>query len=165
MTVSYVEPSMDAAIAGTWKDLKFKNNTDTPIFIEGYVKGGTVYFNIYGKETREPNRTVTYVSETLSSEQATGTNYVASDDPIGYINYVSAAHPKISAQLWKVVTENGTEVSREVVNHSEYVSSPETYSVGTASDDANATAKMQQAIGTQDLATINAVIQEIIYGY
>lgn len=165
MLVSYAEPSMDAAIADDVMDLVFKNNQEYPVYIEAIVGGGSLTFNIYGKETRDPNRTVTYVSETLSSEQATGTNYVASDDPIGYINYVSAAHPKISAQLWKVVTENGTEVSREVVNHSEYVSSPETYSVGTASDDANATAKMQQAIGTQDLATINAAIQEIIYGY
>ena len=31
MTVGYVKPSEDAAIAGTYKDLKFKNNYDTPI--------------------------------------------------------------------------------------------------------------------------------------
>lgn len=165
MIVSYAEPSMDAAIADDVMDLVFKNNQEYPVYIESIVGGGCITFNIYGKETRDPNRTVTYVSETLSNEPNEEKKYIESDDPIGYINFVSEAHPKLSAQLWKVVTENGTEVSREVVNHSEYVSSPETYSVGTASDDANATAKMQQAIGTQDLATINAAIQEIIYGY
>lgn len=34
MSVSYVKPSMDAAIAGTYKDLKVKNSYDTPIYIE-----------------------------------------------------------------------------------------------------------------------------------
>ena len=33
MIVSYVKPSDDAAIAGTYKDLKFKNNLDNPVYI------------------------------------------------------------------------------------------------------------------------------------
>ena len=35
MTVHYVPRSADAAIAGTHKDMKFKNTFDTPIYIEG----------------------------------------------------------------------------------------------------------------------------------
>ncbi len=38
MSVSYVKPSMDAAIAGTYKDLKVKNPYDTPIYVEGYTR-------------------------------------------------------------------------------------------------------------------------------
>lgn len=64
---------MDAAIADDVMDLVFKNNQEYPVYIEAIVGGGSLTFNIYGKETRDPNRTVTYVSETLSSEQATGT--------------------------------------------------------------------------------------------
>ena len=52
MTVAYVDPSADAAIAGTYKDLKFVNNYETPIYIEGAVNGGKLSFTIYGKETR-----------------------------------------------------------------------------------------------------------------
>lgn len=51
MVVSYVKPSMDAAIAGDYKDFKFKNNTDVPIYIQGGTYSGTLYFNIYGEET------------------------------------------------------------------------------------------------------------------
>ena len=51
MIVNYVKPSKDAAIAGDYKDLKFKNNTKYPIYIEGYVAGEEVHFNIYGKDT------------------------------------------------------------------------------------------------------------------
>lgn len=43
MLVHYVEPSMDAAIAGNYKDLKFKNNLDAPVYIEGYCSGGIIY--------------------------------------------------------------------------------------------------------------------------
>ena len=67
MSVSYVKPSMDAAIAGTYKDLKVKNPYDTPIYVEGYTKGKTLTFTIYGKETRPSNRTLAFESETLST--------------------------------------------------------------------------------------------------
>ena len=33
MVVSYVKPSMDAAIAGDYKDFKFRNDTEVPIYI------------------------------------------------------------------------------------------------------------------------------------
>ena len=62
MLVSYVEPSMDAAIAGDYKDLKFKNNLEDPIYIEGYVSGGNISFIIYGNDTRSENRTIKYKS-------------------------------------------------------------------------------------------------------
>ena len=57
MIVNYVDPSADAAIAGTYKDFKFTNNTDAPIYIEGYTKDRKVTFNIYGEEYRPANRT------------------------------------------------------------------------------------------------------------
>ena len=54
MTVHYVELSEDAAIAGTYKDFKFKNSTEYPIYIEGYTTSDKkITFNIYGKETRD----------------------------------------------------------------------------------------------------------------
>ena len=41
MIVTYVPASQDSAIAGTYKDLKFKNPYDTPIYMEGAVNGYT----------------------------------------------------------------------------------------------------------------------------
>lgn len=64
MIVTYVDPSKDAAIAEGLMDLRFANNTDYPIYISGYAYGGELTFTIYGHETRDPNRTVEYVSET-----------------------------------------------------------------------------------------------------
>ena len=69
MIVTYVKPSEDAAIAGTYKDLKITNNYGTPIYVEGYTSGKTLTFTIYGKETRPANRTFKFVSETLGTNR------------------------------------------------------------------------------------------------
>lgn len=68
MTVHYVPLSADAAISGTDKDLKFTNNLDHPIYIQGTAGGSSITFTIYGKEYRASNRKVEYVSQTLSVE-------------------------------------------------------------------------------------------------
>ena len=46
MIVTYVEPSRDAAIAGTVKDIKITNNYSTPIYVEGKTEGRTLTFTI-----------------------------------------------------------------------------------------------------------------------
>ena len=62
MTVHYVSLSADAAISGTDKDLKFTNNLDHPVYIQGVAGGNSITFTIYGKEYRASNRKVEYVS-------------------------------------------------------------------------------------------------------
>ena len=157
MLVGYVEPSMDAAIAGEVKDLKFKNNTDTPIYIEGYVSGAYITFNVYGKETRPASRTIKFESEVLSSTPA-GEKFQASGDPVGTIKKASSGYTGMKARLWKVVYENGVEVSRDVVNNSTYRASAAVYNVGTASDNAQAAAIVKNAVGSNNRATIEAAI-------
>lgn len=159
MLVSYVEPSMDAAIAGDFKDLKFKNNSDTPIYIEGYVSGAYITFNVYGKETRPASRTIKYVSEVVSSTPA-GEKFQASGDAVGTLKKASSGYTGMKAKLWKVVYENGVEVSRDVVNNSTYRASAAVYNVGIASDNAQAAAIVKNAIGSNNRATIEAAIAQ-----
>lgn len=132
MTVSYVEPAMDAAIAGTYKDLKFKNDTNAPIYIESYTKGRTITFNIYGEETRPSNRTIKYESEILE-KKAPGEDVITEDPtkPTSYRKVTQSAHYAYKANLWKIVYIDGKEVSREKVNYSSYRSSPKYVTVGT----------------------------------
>ncbi|NBH14998.1 hypothetical protein D3Z36_12640 [Lachnospiraceae bacterium] len=156
MIVSYVDPSADAAIAGTYKDLKFTNNTDAPIYIEGYTEGRELYFNVFGEETRPANREVSFVSETLSTTEP-GTQYQASSGhAIGYISQKQSSHTGYTAQLWKVVTVDGVEKSREIFNKSTYKASPRIVVVGTASANPEAVNAMNAAIGTQNEGAISA---------
>lgn len=162
MIVNYVDPSADAAIAeSAGKDFQFVNNTEYPIYIEGYTKDKKITFNIYGVETRDSGRTVIYESEVLEKKVPEQDNIVAdASQPIGFI-HTSAAHIGYKARLWKVVKENGVEVSREQVNSSNYQMSPQTVTVGTATDDPNFSQQIQAAIATNDTATIKNTIANI----
>lgn len=157
MLVSYVKPSMDAAIAGDFKDLKFKNNQNTPVYIEGYVSGGYITFNVFGKETRAANRKIEFVSEVVSSMPA-GEKFVATQDAVGTLKKASSGYEGMKAKLWKIVYENGTEVSRKVVNNSTYNASAAVYNVGTVSAYPEVTAAINSAIANQSRAEIEAAI-------
>ena len=130
MIVTYVEPSMDAAIAEGLMDLRFANDTDYPIYIEGGAWGGALTFTIYGHETRPADRYVQYVSETLDSSTAEGVKLVPKyDQNVGYLNQVQAPIGGLQAVLWKYVTYNG-ETTTEQVNSSTYQATPAIYEVG-----------------------------------
>ena len=159
MTVDYVKPSMDAAVAEGYKDLKLKNNTDAPIYIEGYTSGGKITFTIYGKNTNEEGRKVTYVSEVTSRTEAKK-KFVASGDAVGTLKKSSSGHDAIKAKLWKVVTVNGSEVSREAINNSNYRTSVAIWKVGTGTDNAEAKKVLTDAIATQDEAKIKEAIAQ-----
>jgi vancomycin resistance protein YoaR len=132
MTISYVSLSRDAAIAGTWKDLKFKNDTETPIVIEASTQGRTITFTIWGNETRDEGRKVKFETVVLN-EKAPGADVVTKDPSQleGYEYTTQSAHTGYSAELYKIVYENGVEVSRTRVNKSVYNPSPRYVTVGT----------------------------------
>lgn len=132
MTVGYVKPAMDAAIAGTYKDLKFKNNLEKPIYIQSYTSGRTITFIIYGEEVRDANRTIDFVSEVTSTIKPPK-DVVTKDSskPTTYKEVTQSAHEGFKAKLYKVIYENGKEVSREIVNSSNYSAAPAYITVGT----------------------------------
>ena len=157
MTVSYVPIAMDAAIAGDYMDLKFVNNTEAPIYIEGYTKNKNLYFNIYGEETRPSNRKISFETEILAIEDP-GTKFVGTADPVGTIKRVQSKHVGYTSKLWKIVTIDGVQDSRTQFNKSNYRSSPRIVNIGTASADPSITAEINAAIATGDEATIYEVI-------
>ena len=159
MIVTYVDPSADAAIAeSAGKDFKFINNKDYPIYIEGIISNKHITFNIYGKETRDSNRKVEYISEVLETNVPTSdTIYPDAGQPIGYI-VPESAHIGYKARLWKVVTENGVEVSRTQVNSSSYKMVPRIAVVGTSTADPNAYNEIMAAIGTGSIDHVKNVI-------
>lgn len=161
MTVNYVKPSRDAAIAEGSKDFKFKNNYETPILIQGYIDGSNhLQFYIYGKETRSENRKVEYESEVVERIEH-ATKYVAdSESGLGAMQEEGSGVDKVTARLWKIVYEDGKEVSRDVWNNSYYRSSDVTVKVGVKSDNKEASDLVKSAIKTQDKDEIKAAISE-----
>ena len=160
MIVTYVDPSADAAIAeSSGKDFKFVNNTDYPIYIEGSTSSDKhITFTIYGVETRDTaNREVIYESvvleRTVPEEEII---YTDESLPVGYCS-VQSAHIGYKAQLWKVVRENGVEVSREQINSSSYMKAPRSATVGVASEDEGARNAILAAVATNSIDEVKAV--------
>ena len=152
MSVSYVALSADAAIAeSTGMDFRFTNNLSYPIYIEGSTGGGYITFTIYGVETRDSGRKVSFESETLTETPSEGIT-VKEDASlaVGTVE-VTSGYTGYTAQLWKVVTVNGVEESREVFNKSTYNMTPTTVTVGTAG---TVTDELRAAMESGDLETI-----------
>lgn len=161
MAVAYVDPSRDAAIAGDYKDFRFQNNYKDPIYIEGGIDGANqLTFSIYGKETRKESRKIQFESETTHTEEP-GVRYQANADAaIGSIVAAGGGHTGRTARLWKIVIQDGKQVSRKIINNSTYNKSDQVISVGTKSSNAQASAIVRNAIGSQDRSKINAAISQ-----
>jgi len=97
MTVHYVPLSQDAMLAEGCSDFQFKNTTKAPLYIEGFAGGGSITFNVYGKETRNPKRKISFQTEGVFHSGA-GTG----------------------ASLYKYVYMNGKQVDRIFINSSFY---------------------------------------------
>jgi vancomycin resistance protein YoaR len=131
MLVSYVDPSDDAAIASGLKDFQFVNNLDYPIYIEGYCSNGWITMNVYGYEDRPSNRVISFESEILSQVDSQ-VSYTLSDDySAGTWKVMQSEHRGTEARLWKIVTVDGVEQSRDVFNTSSYRESPKEVTIGT----------------------------------
>ena len=139
LIVTYVEPSMDAAIAeDADMDMKFVNNTEYPVYIWGTAGDGEITFEVYGCETRDPDRSVAFISETLS---VTDCSKKFSADP--------------SASLGTMTV---TEAGHQIFNKSRYSMTPDLISVGTGGVTSG---PLIDAIEKDDESAINSEIEKI----
>ncbi|HIV16473.1 MAG TPA: VanW family protein [Candidatus Alectryocaccobium stercorigallinarum] len=155
LSVGYVDPSLDAAVAEGVKDFKFKNNTDYPIYIEGYISGETVTFNIYGCETRDPGRSLEFVGEVIGETEIETVYELDDSIPVGYYSE-SAGNTGTEAEAIKIVYQDGAEVSRETINYSKYNAQDHVVSIGTGGASDSQLAEIQAAVATQDMEQISA---------
>ncbi len=132
LRVGYVDASRDAAIAGTYMDFKFTNNTDYPIFIDGYAGGGSISFAIYGHDERPENRTIELESRVIETYEP-GDPEEIKDDTMDEGTQVveQEAHTGYYAELWKNIYEDGVLVDSVRVNTSKYTAQPAKIRVGT----------------------------------
>lgn len=160
MMVTYVEPSKDAAIAEGVMDMRFVNNTDAPIYIQGGCHGGQITFIIYGHETRPENRTLEFESRTIATMDADGYSlYPDATQPVGYIAQTQSPHTGCQAQLWKHIYIDGVETDEVLVNESYYQSVGTIYSVGVMTDNTSVQQALYGAIGSNNLDAVQQIIR------
>lgn len=135
MTVSYVELSRDAAIAGEDKDLKFVNSLEHPVTIRAITKDGWLIFRIEGKETRDPDRTIHFETVILSKQEP-GEDVITVDKTRGsdYSKVTQKEHIGYETELYKIVTVKGKEKERIRINRSNYKAAPKYVTVGSTKE-------------------------------
>lgn len=158
MIVTYVEPAMDAAIAGTAKDLKFTNNLSAPIYIEGETGGRKITFRIYGLETRPANRRIEYKSVVLEDKEPTVQLVANWEAGAGSISTIESPHRGCKAKLVKYVYVDEQQVEEKDINSSSYKMTPKKISVGMATDNTALSAALQEAVGANDLDAVQTAL-------
>ncbi len=160
MLVTYVDPSKDAAIAEGVMDFIFTNDQETPIYIASSAGGGTLTFSIFGKETRPGNRTIEFVSETLSTTSPSNsiTLVAKTDQAVGYLYQSQSAHEGSNAVLWKRVYYDGVLQETIQVNSSEYIPSSVTYEVGVMTDNTTLANALYAAIAANNLTQVQSLL-------
>lgn len=157
MIVDYVYPSEDAAIS-EWKDLIIRNNKDYPVYIDSYTDNGKIIFNVYGVEDRPANRKISFVPE-INTVTVLPNKYVADESQgVGYLARAEGIHIGYTATLYKVVTVDGVEQSREVFNRSSYMPTAAVWHVGVGTDSYGLKEMFEGAIKAQDQALIDTLV-------
>ena len=133
MTVTYVDPSLDAAVVDGGKDLVFRNDTDSAIYIYTSVTKEYATVTIYGnkpeyryelmsKIVRQDAecRYVDYIDDTEGKYV-----YYTTDTPVLY----STGHPALESEGWLVAFdwETGDEMWREQLSFDMYESGTNIY--------------------------------------
>ena len=132
MTVAYVDPSIDAAVSDTRKDLLFRNDTENPITIYTEVDKEYATVMIYG--VRTPYR---YELESVivrQDSQAMKTSYIADTEGthcyfIDEIKLYKAGHAACSSEGWLIAYDwvTGEEVERTQLSFDMYQSGYDIY--------------------------------------
>lgn len=116
MMVGYSEPSLDATVYEGDIDYRFINTYDSPIYIEGYMTGNTIGFNVYGNTEEKGNKTYELVNNILEKYDYT-TEYV--DDPTleeGQTRTKLNGAVGYKSEGYLVTYENGVEVNKELIS-------------------------------------------------
>ena len=118
---TYVNRGEDATVNWPNLDLKFKNNTDAPIFVIAYYKNRQCTAEIWGLSLGD-NVTIDLSSKVVKTiEPSIAINYVFNPDlPIGTSKETIKLRTGYVVETYKVWYRNGVEFKREFLHTSTY---------------------------------------------
>ena len=130
LPVSYVPMGRDATVSYGSIDFKFKNNTNAPIKVVGSAGGGVCTISIYGNKVN-PGRTVSIESVCIATNPAGLEQKEDPTLPVGTVNVEQKGSNGATYQTYKVISENGTVISRNPLAKSVYVKADRIEIIGT----------------------------------
>ena len=139
MTVGYVQPSQDAAVSDGDKNMRFKNNTESTLYIFAYVdrQKEQAVCKIFGQPV-DPDTYIEIESVVLQTDiSGKGISYVK-DEEGSHVWYTDETvlkkegKPGMRSEAYRVVRSiaTGEEISREKLSTDSYQPENDTYWVG-----------------------------------
>lgn len=129
MPVSYVPLGRDATVSYGTIDFKFKNNKETPIKLEAIADGNNLTINVYGRKKYIKDISI----ETAILGSVPFSTTTIEDDTMfedeTLVEEKGVNGTKVEA--YKVIKENGVEVSRTLLAKSNYSPTTKVVRVGT----------------------------------
>ncbi len=125
-----VGPGLDATIYDPNPDFKWINDTGHIIYIQGFIKGKTLTFNLFGTSD---GRTAAITGPTvLSTSQPSGPPIYVSTDTMatGTIRQIDPPVPGGKTTATYTVSRNGAVINKQVFTSS-YTAMPAQYLIGT----------------------------------
>lgn len=109
MLVAYVPPGRDAAIATGAKDIRFRNDKDTPILLWAGMQETTLFVAVYGQY--EPP-TVQWHHEELARRPAPLERRLNPDLPPGTEQVIFAGYDGVTVRTWVTIDRPGQPTER-----------------------------------------------------
>ncbi len=130
LAVSYVDASFDAMVNYGSSDFKFKNNTGSDIYIEGFTRARELSFIIYGKKPK-----CVYRSESVIIEKTPFTRKTIYNPMFDENEYVvkQQGKPGLKSQGYLIKVENGV-TTRTLIRKDSYSSVEEIIETGRKPD-------------------------------
>jgi vancomycin resistance protein YoaR len=104
---TYTKVGQDASVSYPVADIKIKNNKDTPVFFDRYIKNGRLYVEVYGKAPTEYDKIdiISVILEQTSkpAEKVVQDNTLEPGEEV--IDYPS--RPGIKVQTYRVYYKDG----------------------------------------------------------
>ncbi len=131
LKVLYADYGYDAALASDYIDLKFKNNTNYPIYIESYLTENQVICNIYGYDERAENREIKFQNELVEvippgDRIENTTEDLKQGEEVIEVKALNGYR----YNLYKLIYEDGVLVDKVLINESYYKPRQEEVLVG-----------------------------------
>lgn len=119
LPVAYVNLGHDATVAYGAIDLKFKNNYQSPVFIDSFINGNKLYVQIFGNsnEVKQTVSMASHVTQVIEPETE------EKEDPELYEGETvieREAKKGYRVITYKIYYENGQEVNREELSRDYY---------------------------------------------
>lgn len=132
--VHYVPKGTDAAVADGYKDLKFKNESEYPIYIKSFADGDNLEFKIFGN-TKSKEYEINIVPKLISVSEPKEIVKYSKSLPEGRKDVQSSGSNGYYYETYRELIKDGEVVKKEKISTSNYIPKNKVIVVGEGSND------------------------------